>query len=83
MSNEEMIPLRDAAADLGLAHTTLARQARLGRIAGARKIGPIWVVPRAGLTRYRDESLGKPGRRAAKPDEGKAPRKARRVAQTA
>jgi hypothetical protein len=63
---EEMIPLRDAAADLGLAHTTLARQARLGRIRGARKVGPIWVVSRDSLNRYRDESLGKPGRRATK-----------------
>lgn len=64
---EDMIPLREAAADLGLAHTTLARQARLGRIIGARKVGPIWVVSRAGLTRYREESLGKPGRRSAQP----------------
>jgi hypothetical protein len=67
MTTEDMIPLRDAAANLGLAHTTLARQARLGRIEGARKVGPIWVVPRRGLERYRKESLGKPGRRASQP----------------
>jgi hypothetical protein len=64
MATEEMIPLRDAAADLGLAHTTLARQARLARIHGARKVGPIWVVPKTGLDDYRRVSLGRPGRKA-------------------
>lgn len=62
-TQEMMLPLRDAAVELGLTHATLARQARLGRLKGATKVGPIWVVPRSGIDLYRAESLGKPGRR--------------------
>ena len=64
--NEDVIPLRDAATVLGLAHTTLARQARLGRIE-ATKVGPIWVTTRAALEAYKSKSLGRPGRRASQP----------------
>jgi hypothetical protein len=62
-SDQELISLADAAVDLDVAHTTLARQARLGRLPGARKIGPIWLVTRAGVEQYRSFSKGKPGRK--------------------
>ena len=63
MVQADMMPLSEAAVELGLTHATVARQARLGRIKGAQKVGPIWLVPRSGLDLYRIESLGKPGRR--------------------
>lgn len=59
----DMMPLSEVAADLGITHATLARQARLGRLKGARKVGPIWLVPRSGVDMYRTVSLGRPGRK--------------------
>lgn len=67
-----LIPLRDAARDLGIAHSTFARQVRDGRVPGAQKVGPIWLVPQSGIDHYRKHSLGQPGL----PSGTKLPRRA-------
>lgn len=61
------IPLSVAAEELGVAHTTLATQARLGRFK-AWKVGPIWVTNHTEIERYRLNSLGQPGRRSGTRD---------------
>lgn len=53
--------VEQAAADLGIAHSTLARQVRDGRVPGAVKVGPIWLLTQAGIDHYRENSLGRPG----------------------
>lgn len=55
------LTISEAAQQLGLAPATLRVQIRKGRLEAA-KIGPIYVVQRSELERYRRESLGKIGR---------------------
>lgn len=59
-----MMTLAEAAASLGLAHSTVARQVRLGRLA-ATKVGPVYLVKANEVERYRRDSLGRPGLAAA------------------
>lgn len=54
--------LAEAAEDLGVAQSTLRNQAVSGRLP-ARKLGKMWVTTRHAVDRYREESLGQPGRR--------------------
>jgi excisionase family DNA binding protein len=56
--------LIEAAALLGVRPPTLRQQIARGKF-GAEKIGRDWHVQPAEVERYRAESLGKPGRRAA------------------
>lgn len=72
----KMFTLAEAAASLGLAHSTLARQVRLGRL-DAVKVGPVWLVRDTEVERYRRDSLGRPGLAAA---GARNPRKRRRRA---
>ena len=60
---EEPIPLSEAARRLDMSPSTLARQARLGRIS-AEKIGPIWLTTAGEVERYRRDSRGRPGRKS-------------------
>ena len=60
---DDVLTLAQAADSLGLAHATLARQARPGRLR-AQKVGPVWVVTRAEVERYAGASKGRPGRRS-------------------
>jgi hypothetical protein len=62
MAKDDM-PLADAARDLGLAQQTLASQARRGKLK-ARKVGPIWMVSRREVERYRLDHKDRPGRRS-------------------
>ena len=64
-----MLTLSEAAAQLGLAASTLRHQVQAGRLR-ARLIGKTYVVTAREVERYRATSLGKPGRpshRAAPP----------------
>lgn len=54
--------LREAAVELGVSAGVLRVQVHAGKLR-ARKVGPIWVVDRREVERYRRESLGRPGRR--------------------
>ena len=56
-----MLTLAQAAAQLGVAASTLRHQVQVGRLA-ATLYGKTYVVSEAELDRYRRESLGKPGR---------------------
>lgn len=60
MTKATLIPLSDAAEMLGVAHSTLALQARRGKLK-AQKVGPVWVVSPAEVERYRSEHLGRFG----------------------
>lgn len=53
--------LAEAAELLGRSPDTLRTQARNGRLE-ARLIGKTWVTTRAAVERYRETSLGQPGR---------------------
>lgn len=53
----------EAAERLGLKPRTLQEQIARGRIKATRH-GPIWWITEAEVERYRQESLGKPGRKA-------------------
>jgi excisionase family DNA binding protein len=55
-----LIPLSEAAKQLGVQQPTLRRQIALGRFA-AFKIGPIWVTTQAEIDRYAREILGRRG----------------------
>lgn len=59
----EIMTLAEAAPLLGLSPETLRVQARKGRLA-ARLIGKTWVTTRSAIERYREQSLGQPGRRS-------------------
>lgn len=61
--NDPTITLADAARELGVAHATLTKQAQLGRLK-AVKVGPIYLVSRAEVDRYREWSKGRPGRKS-------------------
>lgn len=61
-----MLTLAEAAVRLGLSHSTLRNQVRAGRLR-ARLVGKTYVVTERELERYRAESLGRPGRHAARP----------------
>lgn len=49
------LTLVEAAAELGMSPTTLRVQIRNGKLK-ARKVGPVWVVTRREVERYRRES---------------------------
>lgn len=53
--------LNEAAAELGVATSTLRHQIRNRRLK-ATKVGPVWTVTPRELARYREESLGRVGR---------------------
>ncbi len=64
-----LLTLTEAAAQLGLAASTLRHQAQAGRLR-ARLFGKTYVVTADEVERYRREHLGRPGRpshRAAPP----------------
>ena len=64
-----MLTLTEAAAQLGLAASTLRHQVQAGRLR-ARLMGSTYVVTAREVERYRRENLGRPGRpshRAAPP----------------
>jgi excisionase family DNA binding protein len=52
--------ISEAAALLGIADATLARQARLGRIRATRH-GPMWDIAPAAVEEYRTKVLGRKG----------------------
>jgi excisionase family DNA binding protein len=56
-----LIPLAQAARELGLDPSTLRHQAIAGRIA-ATKIGDRWLVDAEEVYRYQLEQAGRPGR---------------------
>ena len=58
----EILTLAEAAELLDRSPTTLRAQVANGRLE-ARLIGKTWVTTRAAVERYRERSLGKPGRR--------------------
>lgn len=58
-----MHTLAEAAALLGLSPSTLRNQVHNGRLRG-RLIGKTWIISSREIARYREESLGRPGRRA-------------------
>jgi excisionase family DNA binding protein len=60
-----MYSLAEAAALLGVAHSTLRHQAQTGALR-ATKVGKTYVVTDEEVERYRAESLGRPGRRVVK-----------------
>lgn len=49
------LTLEQAGAELGLSPDTLRSQIRYGKLRG-RKVGPVWVVTRRELERYRGQS---------------------------
>ena len=61
-----MLTLTEAAAQLGLAASTLRHQVQAGRLR-ARLIGKTYVVTAREVERYRAERLGKPGRPSHRP----------------
>ena len=61
--------LTEAAALLGLAASTLRRQAGRGHL-HARKVGRDWQVSRAAVERYRRERWGRHGKRSGKGLDG-------------
>jgi excisionase family DNA binding protein len=58
---DDILTLAAAADELGVTTATLRQQIASGRLA-AEKLGPMWVVLRSEVNRYRRESLGQPGR---------------------
>ncbi len=62
MSKPEILSLKQMAEELGLSPSTLNAQRKNGRL-NAVKVGGAWIVTRAEVDRYAQESLGKQGRR--------------------
>lgn len=60
----DILTLSEASAELGIKPSTLRSQIRFGKIE-ARMIGPVWVVSREEVDRYRQEHLGKSHIRSA------------------
>jgi len=60
-----MFTLTEAGALLGLSPGTLRNQIRKGKLRG-RLVGKTWTVSAREIERYRDESMGKPGRRRSR-----------------
>ena len=60
-----MLTLTEAAARLGVAASTLRHQIRKGKLRG-RLVGKTWTISEREADRYASESLGKPGRHAAR-----------------
>ena len=67
-----LLTLTEAAAQLGLAASTLRHQAQAGRMR-ARLVGKTYVVTAGEVERYRREHLGKPGRPTHRPAPPSAP----------
>lgn len=61
--NDPTLTLAEAASRLGVAHSTLTKQAKNKRLR-AVKVGPIWLVSEAEVERYREWSRGRPGRKS-------------------
>lgn len=59
---EDLRTIEHAARELGVAASTLRRQAEGGRFRAVR-VGQCWVTTDAAIAEYRAASLGKPGRR--------------------
>jgi excisionase family DNA binding protein len=57
-----MLTLTEAAARLGVAASTLRGQIANGKLRG-RLVGKTWTVSEREVERYREASLGRPGRR--------------------
>ena len=60
--SESFFSLREAEMCLGVSAATLRQQILAGRLP-AHKLGSIWVIDREDLEAYRENSLGKPGRK--------------------
>jgi hypothetical protein len=60
MDNGDEIPLKDAAALLGISENTLQQQCRSG-VLPARKMLGQWLVSPEAVEHYRAHHLGKPG----------------------
>jgi predicted RNase H-like HicB family nuclease len=58
---DEIVPLADAAAELGLGSSSLRHQAAKGQLV-ARVLGKTWITTRDEVERYRREHLGRLGR---------------------
>lgn len=56
-----LIPLAEAARQLGRDPSTLRHQAATGRIA-AVKVGDRWLIEPAEVSRYQSQQAGRPGR---------------------
>ncbi len=54
------MPIKDAAAQLGIKPNTLKKQAQAGRLT-ATKLGRDWYVTSREVERYREEQLDKRG----------------------
>ena len=63
MKLEDLMTLSEAAESLGVAHATLTKQARNGRLR-ATKVGSQYLVTKAEVERYREWSKGRPGRKS-------------------
>ncbi len=61
-----MLTLTEAAAQLGVAASTLRHQVQAGRLR-ARLVGKTYVVSGREVERYRATSLGRPGRPSHRP----------------
>ena len=61
-----MLTLTEAAAQLGVAASTLRHQVQAGRLR-ARLVGKTYVVTAGEVERYRATSLGRPGRPSHRP----------------
>jgi excisionase family DNA binding protein len=69
MPSVALLTLAEAAAQLGLAASTLRNQIHNGRLR-ARLVGKTWTITSAELERYRRESVGKAGRPRKRPPKG-------------
>ncbi len=66
-----MLTLTEAAAHLGVAASTLRHQIAKGKLHG-RLVGKTWTISEREAARYAAESLGKPGRHAARSNAAKS-----------
>ena len=70
-ADEEVLSLPQAAAELGMAHVTLWRLVKAGRIASIR-VGPTHGITRSELERFRklDRPIGRPRKPRPAPPAG-------------
>jgi len=55
--------VNEAAVELGLKPATVRTQIRNGLIKPSRRSGRVWLISRSQVVRYREQHLGRPGRR--------------------